>query len=153
MRHAFAVVPPMSNESTSPSPARRPRCTAASAPPTGPDSMSRTGNFRAVGVAVMPPPESIMNRRRRRPRAAEPFFQPLEVAGHQRLHVRVHRRRGRALELLDLGEHLGRERHRQRGVRGGQALDGPLVGGVGVGVQQADGDGLHALGDERGEHP
>ena len=59
MRHDFAVVPPMSNESTSGSPSacaiRRPTM----APATGPDSMSRSGKSAAVSVEPRPPLDSI----------------------------------------------------------------------------------------------
>ena len=59
MRHAFAVVPPMSNESTSGNPSvsaiRRPTM----APATGPDSISRSGKSAAVSVEPSPPLESI----------------------------------------------------------------------------------------------
>ena len=43
MKQIFAVVPPMSNESTSSSPVSRAMPAERIAPPAGPDSISRTG--------------------------------------------------------------------------------------------------------------
>ena len=59
--HSFAVVPPMSKESTSPSPRVRAKCAARIAPPAGPDSTSRTGAATAV-ASVASPPLEVMRR-------------------------------------------------------------------------------------------
>ena len=57
IRQIFAVVPPMSKDSTLLSPSRAAICAAKIAPPAGPDSTSRTGKRRAVSIEVTPPPE------------------------------------------------------------------------------------------------
>ncbi len=63
--------------------------------------------------------------------------------------VRVHQRRDGALVLAELGKDLGRDRDRQVGGDGGGDLgDHPLVATVRVGVDQADRQRLHALGDQ-----
>ena len=59
MRHTFAVVPPMSNDSAWAHPRDRATPAARIAPPLGPDSTSRTGNSSAAASVVMPPPEVI----------------------------------------------------------------------------------------------
>ena len=59
MTQAFAVVPPMSKESSRPSPRRRAARAAASAPAAGPDSTRRIGTRLAVAGVAMPPEESI----------------------------------------------------------------------------------------------
>ena len=59
MTQALAVVPPMSNDSSRPSPASRAARAAASAPAAGPDSTRRTGTRLAVAGVAMPPEESM----------------------------------------------------------------------------------------------
>ena len=72
IRNDFAVVPPMSNESNSPMPIRSAYWRAMIAPATGPDSMSRTGNSRAVSVETRPPPDSMTRSGAVNPRRASP---------------------------------------------------------------------------------
>ena len=60
IRQTFAVVPPMSNDTTRSRPQDRATVAARIAPPLGPDSTSRIGNRTAVSRVVMPPPEVIM---------------------------------------------------------------------------------------------
>ncbi len=57
IRQTFAVVPPMSNDTTRSSPWRRASPAAKIAPPAGPDSISRTGNAIASASDIRPPPE------------------------------------------------------------------------------------------------
>ena len=56
---SLAVVPPMSNDSTSGTPAIRPYSAAASTPAAGPDSMIRTGIAAADAAGTRPPLEVI----------------------------------------------------------------------------------------------
>ena len=55
IKQIFAVVPPMSNDTTWSSLFWRAMQAAKIAPPAGPDSTRRTGKRMAVSVAVMPP--------------------------------------------------------------------------------------------------
>ena len=57
---ALAVVPPMSNASTSSWPVSRPHQAPASAPPAGPDSTKRIGTSAAVSTVAVPPVDSMM---------------------------------------------------------------------------------------------
>ena len=72
IRQTLAVVPPMSKESTF----DRPFCLATKAekiaPPAGPLSTRRMGNFAAVSMEVRPPPESIMKTGTAMPMASSP---------------------------------------------------------------------------------
>ena len=72
-----------------------------------------------------------------------------EVAAHHRHHVGVGDRGAGALELAHLGQDLGGEgeRHVGRALADHRAHL-RLVGRVGVGVQEADRDRLHALGEQ-----
>ena len=60
IRQTLAVVPPMSNESTRPSPLSRATLAENIAPPAGPLSTSRIGKRQAVSIVVRLPPESII---------------------------------------------------------------------------------------------
>ena len=57
MTQILAVVPPMSKAMRSRWPDSPPRYAAATAPPAGPDSMSRTGYATAVAQGMVPPSE------------------------------------------------------------------------------------------------
>ena len=72
-----------------------------------------------------------------------------QVLLERRSNIRVHQRRHGPLVLAELGEHLGRDRHRQVGSNcGGDLGDEALVVPIRVGVQQADGERLDAVRDE-----
>ena len=60
MTQAFAVVPPMSNDSRRESPRSRAAWAAASAPAAGPDSTRRIGSRRASGGNAIPPDDCMM---------------------------------------------------------------------------------------------
>ena len=81
--------------------------------------------------------------------AVQLLLQALDVVGDLRAHVRVHARGQRALVLAELGQHLGRERHREARV---EALDDladlALVRAVHVRVDQRDRQRLDAGLDE-----
>ncbi len=81
------------------------------------------------------------------PGLVQTLAQRTQIARHHRHDIRVHHRGGRALVLLDLRQHLAREADRQarRALRDDVA-DRQLVNRVGVGVQQAHGDGFDPLG-------
>jgi hypothetical protein len=69
----------------------------------------------------------------------------LHVAGHLRLDVPVGDGGERPLVLAQLGQDVGGERHRDAGQHLGRDRADPLlVRGVGEGVDQRDGEGLHA---------
>ena len=67
---AFAVVPPMSKDSTSSSPAALPNSAVAMPPPAGPLSSRRIGKSRAVSKDTSPPAECISRSAPVKPRAA-----------------------------------------------------------------------------------
>jgi len=84
----------------------------------------------------------------------EPSLEVFQIAGHQRRHVDVGRRRRGALVLADLGHDLRRARDRHvRGDLADQRRQPSLVHRVHVGVQQADRDRLDALGDQLADDP
>jgi hypothetical protein len=73
--------------------------------------------------------------------------QRMDVVGHQRLDVGVDDGRAGPLVLADDRQNFVRQRYGHVRPAPPQHLaDGLLVGRVGVGVQQRDGDGLHAVG-------
>jgi len=81
------------------------------------------------------------------------LLQPREIAVHQRLQVGVEHRGRESLELAVLRHDVGRERHRHLGKALAEALaDGALVSGIGVGVEQADGQSLGRRSRERVDH-
>ena len=147
MSEHFAVVPPMSRKITFGSPI----CSADAgraddaAGGAGLDERDRAAAAppRAVAVPAFdcmtwkPPAQAVLRERR---------TEVVEIAGDGGLHVAVEHRRARALVLAPLAGDLGGDRD----VRVGQELEeaiarGALVLGVGVGVQEADGDRLDAL--------
>jgi len=84
----------------------------------------------------------------------EPSLEVFQIAGHQRRHVDVGRRRRGALVLADLGHDLRRARdHYLRGNLADQRRQPSLVRWVHVRVQQADRDRLDALGDQLADDP
>ena len=84
----------------------------------------------------------------------EPSLEVFQVTRHQRHDVDVGRRRGCPLVFSDLGNDVGRARHRNaRSDLGCQLGQAALVGRIHVRVEQADRDRLDAVGDEAGDHP
>ena len=81
---------------------------------------------------------------------AQHRLQAAEIVGHHRQDIGVDHGGAGALVLLDLGQHLGGEADRDRRVAGTDQLpDAALVGAVGIGVEQADGDRLDAGRQQR----
>ena len=138
-------VPPMSNGDDAPEPGR-PRHRARADHAGGrPDSTVRTACARADAAEIDPPFDCMMASRRR----AEAGFERAEVPIDQRRDVRIHDRRAPALELAVLGQHFMRHRHEP--ARAAQPLgDSPLVRGVAVRVQEADGDDVGAARPQLG---
>ncbi len=146
MRQALAVVPPMSNDSTSRSPVSRPTKALASPPPAGPDSSRRTGKAIAISRRrhaagglhqVEPAPGGVRRLQRGR--------EPRQVARDEGLDVGVGGRRARPVVLPDLGDDLVGERDEElRELPPDQLGHRPLVGRVPVGVEEADGQRLDA---------
>ena len=118
-------------------------------PPAGPESTVCTAFLHADSRLISPPSERTTWSGARTSAAASPsrtFVRYFSSTGRD---VRVHQRRHGALVLAELGEDLGRDRHRQVGRDGGGDLgDHPLVAPVRVGVQQADGQRLDAVRDQ-----
>ena len=76
-----------------------------------------------------------------------------EVARHERSHVDVGRGGRGPLVLADLGHDVGRARDGQARRHLADQLDqAPLVDGIDVGVQQADGQRLDAIGEQPSDH-
>ena len=72
-----------------------------------------------------------------------------QVPRGDRLDVCVSECRTRALVLPDLGQDVGRERDEEaRGHLARQGLEGLLVHGIGVGVQEGDRNGFHTVGGQ-----
>ena len=83
---------------------------------------------------------------------AQRLLQALEIDLGQRPHIGVGHRRAGAQVFADLGRDVGRQRDRQiLETLGDGSADGALVRGIGVGVQEADGEAfdalLHQVGD------
>ena len=104
-----------------------------------------------------PPAECISRSAPRKPRACSSRSQPRDVAVHQRLHVGVGAGRDRALVLAQL-RRPPRTRARPRCSGNAArtiAARRLLVRRIAIGVQEADGDRLDAVGDQplrRGAH-
>ena len=152
-RQMSALVPPTSIEMMSPKPAERPTDTAPTTPAAGPESTVCTGWRTQVAALVTPPSDFMMSSGACRPTPSSACAQHAHVAAHRRHHRRVERGRHRPLELAELGQHLGGERHEHARVLLGQdRLHALLVRGVGVGVQEHHRDRGHAhLGELAGE--
>jgi len=72
-----------------------------------------------------------------------------QILLHQRLHESVGASGDEALILPELGNHLARERDRELGIEGADGFCGlALMCAVAIGVQEADGDRLDAVGLE-----
>ena len=146
---AFAVVPPMSNVMSLPSPMRRASACAPTTPAAGPDSMMCIGCAAAATSVMRPPFDCMMRSGVFTPRAVEAGSQRGQVPADDRHHVGVDHRGRRPLVLADLRQHLEAVAgHQVRRAPAHQRLDLLLVRGVGVGVDQADGERLDALAAE-----
>ena len=142
-------VPPMSNVRMRSKPAWDATNDAPLTPPAGPDSTVCTGllqaELKAHQAAVRPHDLD----RRPHVRGCKTVADVRQVPLEDRRDVRVHQRRHRALVLAELGQDLRGDRHRQVGRDGGgDVRDDALVAAVGMRVEQADGQGLHPVGDE-----
>ncbi len=79
----------------------------------------------------------------------EPLVEPLHVARDDRHHVHIEDGRHAALVLAEHGQHVARDGDRNLGEQLAHDLGrAPLVGGVGVAVQEDDGDGIEAIGGD-----
>ena len=115
MRHAFAVVPPMSNDRTS----RQRERLRESGAPHGPRHRPRVDEpQREVGRGLGGPEAAVGQhhpQRRRVSGARESGVEVAEVVPDQRLHVGVDHRGAGALVLPDLRQHLRGGGHRELG--------------------------------------
>ena len=151
IRQIFAVVPPMSNDSTLSRPHCRAMVAEKIAPPAGPLSTRRIGKRQAVSIVVRPPPDIIRNTGAGDADAAQPARQLAQIARHQRLHVGVGDRGGEALPLAHLRRDLAGQRDRDvRQFLGEDVAHAAFVRGIDEGVQEADGDAFDALALQRG---
>ena len=107
----------------------------------GPDSSSAAGSRPPRRAGTSPPADVITSTSPARP--VEPLAGTARQRGPQ---VGVDDRRDRPLVLPELGRHLVRARARRGPGAASAAATASLVGGVEVGVQQADGDRLGASG-------
>ena len=140
IRHDLAVVPPMSKHSRRSSPRRRANQLPASAPAAGPalDETDR-GARRIVGR------DDAAVRQHHQHRATEalggePLLQLVEVRPDHRHRRRVARGGDHARVLADLRRDLGGDAHRHAELAAQVIGDQPLVGRVGVGVDEAHAD-------------
>ena len=137
IRQIFAVVPPMSNDSTSSQAALRGRDARGEDRAAGrPDSTRRIGKRAPSRAWSAPPPDSHQVERAGEAVAFEPRrASRLEIARHQRLHVGVARRRSRSARTRASPAQTSR-RQRDRTVRaarvGEDVAHAPLVVGIGV---------------------
>ena len=81
-----------------------------------------------------------------KPGVAQRRRQTPEIARHQRLNVGVGASRRRAFVLADFGAHLGGEGHGQiRALTRQNCGNAPLVGGVGIAMDERDRNGFHPV--------
>ena len=145
------MVPPMSKViifgevlRRAPAPARRPRRRP------GPNSMMFIGRSAAAASVVRPPFDCIISSGAGMPARIEPCAQRAQVGRDDRHDIGVDDRRGGALVLLDLRQHLGGDAERQvRRLALDDLLDRQLVRRIGERVDQADRDRFDALGEQR----
>ena len=133
----------MSNVMSLPSPMRRASACAPTTPAAGPDSMMWMGVAAAAASVMRPPLDCMIRSGVFTPDVVEAGPQRGQVAAHDRHHIGVdHGRRG-ALVLPDFRQHLDAVAGHELGrVPADDRLDLLLVNGVGVRVDQADGEGL-----------
>jgi hypothetical protein len=92
--------------------------------------------------------------RRRIAGSLHPAGQAVQVAGDDRSRIGLGRDRRRALVLADLGQHVGRQHHVEPGrLVGDRCGEETLVPGVGIRVQQRDGDDVRSPPDHRAGDP
>ena len=122
----------------------RPRARRAR-PPPGPERSSVTGFCAAVSAEATPPFDIITCSFPGTPSSVERAREPLEVAAGRRADERVHAGGREALELAELRKDVGARRDERTGHLLRHDLGGPpLVLGVEVGEEEADGDRLDA---------
>ena len=148
---AFAVVPPMSNASRLSMPSCCPMPRAATTPAAGPDSSAKTGRCLRVVRGHDAAGRLHDLQRPVEPDPVEAGPDPVDVRGHQRPHVGVDDGGRGALVLALLAQDLARERDvHLRQLLGEDRAEAPLVLGVEVGVEEADGHGLDARAAQAG---
>ena len=137
------LVPPMSKPSALPSPQRRARSPAPTAPPAGPERTLQAP-ARAASSAGATPPEESITCGAGSPAASVASVEPAEVAAEQGREVGVDRGGRGALVLAEARQHLVRGGDVEVGEALAQVLgEAALVGRVEVGEEQAD---RHRLG-------
>ena len=146
MIDAFAVVPPMSKEIAFEMPIWRVKACTPITPAAGPEF---DDVHRQLGCDLGRRQTAVrlhQQQRRINVDAPELPLKAVEVFLDDRPYVGIDYGRRGALVLLDLGQHLraDAERDRRRDFRNG-CLNHLLVHGIGIRVQQADGDRLDAL--------
>ena len=140
----LAVVPPMSKHRRRSSPSRRANQLPASAPAAGPDSTRRIGAAAASSADTTPPLDSIISTEPPKPCAGQPLLQLVEVRPDHGMvaalqAVVIMRGYSRIWGEISDEMHTGTPSSRRRCSR-----HGPLVVGVGVGVDEADTDRVDA---------
>ena len=122
---------------------RSPIRAAPATPPAGPDSTSAIGRARAAAARARAGARLHHEQRSAQAGGGQPRLQLAEVAVDRGLHVGVEHGGARALVLAPLARDLGRGGHGDAGQPLAQrCAERLLVLGMGVGVQQADRDGL-----------
>ena len=148
-RQALAVVPPMSKEITLSLSGKLAEQRGRKAPAGGsgleqPDRKLARGRRRDETAGRMH-----QAKRAAKAAADQLALEVLEIAVHQGLHVGVRASRYRARVFAQLRHHIGRKRNEQvREFAFDQCAYGLLVCRIGIGVQEADRDGLDAVIDE-----
>ena len=143
-RQTSVLVPPMSKVTASGKPAATAAAAPASTPAAGPDSSRAAGRSAAVGQR-----DQAAGRRHHQHLGREVAPGAAGRPG-RRAQVGVDDGRRRALVLAELRRDLVRTRHVHVGAE--RVGDRPLARGIEVGVQQADGDGVDAVGHRLRPH-
>ena len=119
-----------------------PRCTAAATPAAGPERTVEIGRRRARAAVATPPAEVMMCRSRAEASITQAVLEPREVAVHQWANVGIERGRIETLVLAKLRQNLARRAHELAWTdRGDDGLGRQLMLGIGIAVQETDGDG------------
>ncbi len=156
IRQRSVEVPPASRVTTSGKPAMPAMTALPSAPAAGPDKAVVIG-LRTTSLALATPPLDCITRNGTSlSPSPELVVHAPEIAFHVRLDESVDQRRHRALVLAVFRQDGGGQRQRRLRVLLRDDLGGtPLMGGVGIGVDQRNADGADAaLAEEprRGAH-